>query len=300
MAIEAIFEEAQSILNEECDRSRKEEFHREFEIVRTRHWPRATDEATILNTLVVQAASYSVVRKHFRISYPEEIHRFDAHYSSQFFTCALTPSKSYKQWEDIVLAWGKVLLAEVNRREEATLRRLVDALKVAHKQNWKKFATKPRHRIVLSLATALPKVNSQILNDANAFLSKHDEVSLSHPGKAYDLASNFSKGLFGIGPALTCNFFKELGLLHYVKIDVHLADFMNTIAACENVSSEKEQFILSWLLAREAGMEPYYLDKMLYVGGKYAKRRLKKFLEEKRDVYRNAVNDLIAQVPRYM
>ena len=102
-----------------------------------------------------------------------------------------------------------------------------------------------------------------------------------------------------MGNPLVCNFFKEMGLLHYVKVDVHVSDLIADISFQKKLNG-KEQFILSWLLAREAGMEPFFLDKILYVGGKYCKPRFKSLFEKHRAEYIDAVNRLCAEIPAFM
>jgi hypothetical protein len=58
-----------------------------------------------------------------------------------------------------------------------------------------------------------------------------------------------------MGTGLVCNFFKGLGLPYYDKVDVHVNDFLDSITLAK--LNEERQFILSWRLASEAGMEPF-------------------------------------------
>ena len=94
---------------------------------------------------------------------------------------------------------------------------------------------------------------------------------------------------------LVCNFFKELGVLYYIKVDVHVGGFMQDISLRRDLSN-KEQFILSWLLAREAEMEPFFLDKIMYVGGKYCKSKLQTVFNANRSAYEKEVNHLIDEI----
>jgi hypothetical protein len=196
------------------------------------------------------------------------------------------------------LAWGRHLLKKEGLPEQKTLDDLVSKLKHAKQHTWKSYTKQPESRIVLSLATALPKVKKEILSDPVAFLSRYDEISMRHPGKAFDLATRFSEGIIEMGNSLVCNFLKELGLLYYVKIDVHVGDFVN-IVFCKQFN-KKEQFILSWLLAKEAGIEPFFLDKILYVGGKYAKQKIKRLFDQYREHYVSAVNHMVSHLSNYM
>jgi len=63
-----------------------------------------------------------------------------------------------------------------------------------------------------------------------------------------------------MGPPLVCNFLKELGLLYFVKVDVHVKTFVGLATSSCKKLSEKDQFILSWLLAREVDMKPFFLE----------------------------------------
>lgn len=102
-----------------------------------------------------------------------------------------------------------------------------------------------------------------------------------------------------MGTGLVCNFFKELGLLQYVKVDVHVKDFLENLNTDCKKLNQKRNFILSWLLAKEAGMEPFYLDKILYVGGKYVKPKIKALFNSFRNEYENTLKRLILQIPNY-
>ena len=299
MIIQKIFQEAQIIIADESKRNRSEDLFRQYEIIRTRKWDKITEEPGILNNLVIQACSYSVVRKYFQVLYPEDIHRFDLHYSTRFFKKDSAPSYLYGDWVNIVLTWGKYLLSKEGLREQQTLDGLVGELKHAKQNTWNSYTKQPESRIVLSLATALPKVKMEVLSDPLAFLLRYDRISMDHPGRAFDLATRFSEGIIEMGNPLVCNFFKELGLLYYVKIDVHVGDFVSSIAFCKQFN-KKEQFILSWLLAKEAGMEPFFLDKILYVGGKYAKQKMMGLFNQYREQYVSAVNHIVSQLPKYM
>ncbi len=101
-----------------------------------------------------------------------------------------------------------------------------------------------------------------------------------------------------MGNALVCNFFKELGLLYYVKVDVHVGDFINKVSFCKEFS-KRDAFIMSWLLAREARMEPFFLDKILYVGGKYLKPQMTELFKKHREEYIRDINSLTSEMQKY-
>jgi len=148
------------------------------------------------------------------------------------------------------------------------------------------------------MATALPVVKKEILNNISEFYKQCDAVSSRHPGKTFDYVTEFSRNIEMMGTGLVCNFFKELGLLYYVKVDVHVKDFLDSITLQK--LSEKRQFILSWLLAIEAGMEPLFLDKILYAGGKYAKARMKALFRSYSSEYSLTIQRLLNKVDDFM
>jgi hypothetical protein len=298
MIIKNLFEEAENIIAAECNSNRSEDFQRQYEIIRSRRWGRVTSEPDILNNLFVQAASYSVVRKYFKILYPEDIWLLDSHYDTNFFKAKLVPALTYDDWVNAVITCGNVLLKEEHFPQAQTLESVVSQLKEARGATWSSYEKKPRSRIVLSLATALPKVRKEVLKDPSAFLDKLDVLSKNHPGKAFDYATSFSKGIIEMGNPLVCNFLKELGLLYFVKVDVHVAGFMDNIAFCKTFS-KKDAFIMSWLLAKEAGIEPFFLDKILYVGGKYTKPQLMRLFDRYKVQYVSAINSLTSRISEY-
>jgi hypothetical protein len=291
-----LFAEAERLIRAEVARNRSDDLKRQFEIIESRRFHRVTDEPGILNNLIIQASSYSVVRKYFGALYPDEIWKFDREFGTHFFEVGKAPRYAYAAWERIVLAWGNGLLAQQGESAVSDLAALVQGLRRARDTDWASYSKQARSRIILSLATALPKVRREVLANPTAFLDRLDGLSRRHPGRAYEAADRFAEGILQMGNPLVCNFFKELGLLYYVKVDVHVGDFIDELALKRDLGP-KQQFILSWLMAREAGMPPFFLDKILYVGGKYCKPTLKALFQSRRSAYEREVNRLIDEIP---
>ncbi len=145
----------------------------------------------------------------------------------------------YQDWVNIVLAWGEYLLKKEKLPRQNTLEGLVGKLRHVKQDIWHSYTKQPESRLVLSLATALPKVNRAVLSDPEGFLARYDDISMRHPGRTFDLATEFSDGIIGMGNALICNFLKKLGLLYYVKIDVHVGDFVSKIAFSKKTHYER-------------------------------------------------------------
>jgi hypothetical protein len=300
MRISELFSEAKEIIAEETQRNEDPDLLRQYEIIRTRKWPKQTKEHQVLNNLAIAASSYSAVRKTFNVLYPEDIFRFDGHYSTGDFRNGIEPLYQYDDWARITLSWGNVILEEIGIPKQDSLLNLVEKLRLAKSTEWKSFSKQHRPRLVLSLATALPKVKREILADPESFWLEFDRTSREHPGEAFDCAKTFSVGIIEMGTPLICNFFKELGLLYYVKTDVHLGNLLKQLASSCKKLREKEQFILTWLLAREIGMEPFFLDKILYVGGKYSKAKMTRLFESHHSEYFAVVQRLVLQIPAFL
>jgi hypothetical protein len=300
MPIKQLFKEAQNIIALECLTNNNPDLHAQYEIIRTQKYDKLLKESDILNCLVVQASSYSVVRKFFKVLYAEDIYRFDQYYSSHFFNKAIKPDYLYEDWIKIVLFWGNNLLVKNQLPQFNDIYSLIKAMDKAEREGIENLnSLKPIPRIVFSLATALPNVKKEILLNPTNFYTKADGLSSQYPGRAFDYAENFSKDIKQMGTVLVCNFFKELGLLQYVKVDVHVKDFLENLNTDCKKLNPKRNFILSWLLAKEAGMEPFFLDKILYVGGKYVKPKIKALFNSFRNEYENTLNRLISQIPNY-
>lgn len=300
MEINQLFQEAQNIIASECKINKNPDLHAQYEIIRVRKYDKLIKEADILNCLVVQAASYTVVRKFFKVLYAEDIYNIDQHFSSKFFTPMIKPEYLYHEWIKTVLFWGNVILKENGLPQYNDIYSLIRAMDNAERQGIENFnSLKPRPRIIFSLSTALPKVKDKILLDPKGFYKKADEISCQHPGRAFDYAKKFSEDIKKMGTGLVCNFFKELGLLQYVKVDVHVKDFLDNLNTDCKKLNDKEKFILTWLLAKEAGMEPFFLDKILYVGGKYVKPKIKALFNKYRSEYENTLNRLTSKIKGY-
>jgi hypothetical protein len=84
---------------------------------------------------------------------------------------------------------------------------------------------------------------------------------------------DFSRPIQNVGPALICDFFKEMGFVRYVKVDHHFRkEFPELISGnTECNQNPKENFMLSQQIADSDGITPYHLDAILYLWGRYGK-----------------------------
>lgn len=305
MNLKQIFAEAIDIIYDTCDSQIGEDLKYQCKILRDRAHKKQIREQEIINSFIVSASSYRVTRNTFKVLSPETIYRFDFHFSSNFFNSKEPPAYQYAKWMDITLAWGNGLLSESGIPKVNNIYDLVYNFKTEYQNgNHSLSSYKPKPRIILSLATGLPILREKILPDPNRFFSKYDSLSLNHPGKAYDAATRFSGNkknnskISGMSTTMICDFFKNIGLLYYAKIDIHLKKFLDDIAFGKGLN-KKEMFILSWLISKNIGIEPFYVDKILFIGGKFAKQKLRTLFLSKREEYLSEVNALIDKTPYY-
>lgn len=163
---------------------------------------------------------------------------------------------------------------------------------------------KPEPRIIWTLASGLPVVKAHILKNPEEFHKQYHLVAKKHPGQAFKNAQLFSEDkkaqtkIVGMGVALVCDFFKNIGLSYYVKIDVHMKDVVGNLSLQKKLN-DKEMFILSWLISKEADIEPFYLDKIIFIGKKFMKHEFSLIFNKHKMVYQSAINDLIRQIDKY-
>lgn len=295
MEIKELFSGAEKIIAEKTLKNRDPDLLKQYEIIRLRNWTKQTEEHQILNNFAMAAASYSAMRKNFKVLYPEEISNFDQHFSTAHFKKGTEPKFTYDDWVSITLSWGNSVLSEYGITHQDNLNSLIQKMKTSSIST-----NQHRPRLVYSLASGLPKVKKLILPDSESYWEKYDNLSRQYPGKAFNYAKDFSSDIIQMGTPLVCNFLKELGLLYYVKTDVHLSNFLGQMVSTCKKLSEKEQFILTWLLAKEIGIEPFYLDKILYVCGKFCKDSVSHLFQRHKTEYLATVQRLVRQIPAHL
>ena len=99
-------------------------------------------------------------------------------------------------------------------------------------------------------------------------------ADVTDPLEMWRLVNDFSSTIDQVGPALICDFFKEIGFTRYVKVDHHFkAQFPRLVSpeeSCRN--SPKKSFILSQEIADAIGITPFHLDAIMYLWGRYGSR----------------------------
>jgi len=127
----------------------------------------------------------------------------------------------------------------------------------------------PRPRITRVLLDGSKEMHRRLARGMAGFYESVDQAVGRGPDVMWSWVLEFSQGIRNVGPALTCDFLKEIGYAQFVKVDHHFTnEFPSLIKAnCEQLSS-REHFVFSQRLARWIGMTPYHLDRILYEWGR--------------------------------
>lgn len=97
-------------------------------------------------------------------------------------------------------------------------------------------------------------------NDFYRWVEGHDH----NARKRFDLAHAIAAEVHGYGPALACDFVKELGFLNWSKPDVHLKKIFVGLGLA---ASEDNWTVFRAInrLARNVGVSPYHADKVFWL-----------------------------------
>jgi len=116
------------------------------------------------------------------------------------------------------------------------------------------------------------KLRQELKFGIESFYAKISKVTI--PPEMWNLVNNFSAAIDQVGPALICDFFKEIGFTRYVKVDHHFRkefpQLLNTMGSCGQ--NPKQSFILSQEIADAVGIAPFHLDAILYLWGRYGNK----------------------------
>lgn len=82
--------------------------------------------------------------------------------------------------------------------------------------------------------------------------------------QAWDLALELDM-IKGIGPALACDFLKEIGVDSYGKPDVHIKRTFGKLKMIGKVNQDKEAFKVLWRMACLSSCSPAIADKILWM-----------------------------------
>lgn len=148
------------------------------------------------------------------------------------------------------------------------------ALSIQQRRNFDLKSKKPLPRMLRVMLDGSDQMTRRLNNGLGAFYEELDRLSASTPEDMWSYVEEFAKPIYHVGPALICDFIKEIGFIRFVKVDHHfLKQFPGLFGeaqACSRLSAKKH-FVLSQRIADALGYQPYYLDRILYEWGRYGR-----------------------------
>ncbi len=144
--------------------------------------------------------------------------------------------------------------------------------KIRQKERYNLNSNQPKPRMIRVMHDGSLEMKKRLENGISDFYASIDRAIESGPESMWNFVNDFSKNIYNVGPALICDFIKEIGYAQFVKVDHHFQKQFPTLLNNEDCKklSPKKHFILSQDLAKQIGMTPYLIDKILYNWGRYA------------------------------
>ena len=88
------------------------------------------------------------------------------------------------------------------------------------------------------------------------------------PESAWQFANSIQWAIDGLGPALCCDFLKEIGSVQYSKPDTHVTDFLK---GCRLIPQKKCDpylaFLQMWRISDATASKPVIIDKIVWILG---------------------------------
>jgi hypothetical protein len=92
---------------------------------------------------------------------------------------------------------------------------------------------------------------------------------------AWKMLEKFAADIREVGAPLAADFMKNIGFHRFVKPDVHFLRQLARLFSPETSFSQRDSFILGWLLASMLKMPAFELDHTLYQWGRHGEKRTK-------------------------
>ena len=148
------------------------------------------------------------------------------------------------------------------------------ALDIQQREKFDLTSNQPRPRMVRVMLDGADQMAKRLKKGVDPFYKSIEQVSASTPDVMWSFVEELAKPIYNVGPALICDFIKEVGFPRFVKVDHHfLQQFSGLFGKPQDDSrlSNKKHFVLSQQLADALGIQPYYLDRILYEWGRYGR-----------------------------
>jgi len=83
--------------------------------------------------------------------------------------------------------------------------------------------------------------------------------------QAWDLALEIDGKIEGVGPALACDFLKEIGVDHYCKPDVWIKSTFSRLRLIGETNQDRQAFGVIWHMSSLTGYSPAVRDKIFWM-----------------------------------
>jgi len=119
------------------------------------------------------------------------------------------------------------------------------------------------------------EMSKRLEKGIDSFYRTVGSVSALSPEAMWKYVKDFGKPIGFVGPALLCDFLKEIGVFRFVKVDHHFLNEFPRLLGVQDCKTmgEKQHFILSQTVADAVGIIPFYLDRILYEWGRYGDKQ---------------------------
>ncbi|MCP3177446.1 hypothetical protein MJO47_10075 [Desulfuromonas sp. KJ2020] len=225
----------------------------QLDLERWKSPPRCTDIPNLMKQFCVSAYSYAPIRNNLLSPLAEGLPTRQ--------NIALALSRVFDDQQEFLddAFWSPDLLGDL-------------AAEIQERYKFNQSSRQFRPRILAVLLTGSRKLEEALRDGLDGFYEMVGHAKT--PSAMWSLVNNFSKGIDYVGPALVCDFFKEIGFVQYVKVDHHFAaqfpELIKWKGGCR--LSPRQSFILSQEIADAVGMTPFHLDAILYLWGRYGDR----------------------------
>lgn len=128
-------------------------------------------------------------------------------------------------------------------------------------------------RIIAVLLSGSIKMRQRLYGGIDVFYSELDHINRLSAEDMWRYVLDFQKGIRNVGPALICDFLKDIRCDRFVKVDHHFREEFPALIKLDRgkVLSDEGHLRLSQVISDELDISPFHLDHILYQWGRYKK-----------------------------
>ncbi|MCB0458533.1 MAG: hypothetical protein KDC74_00755 [Flavobacteriaceae bacterium] len=144
---------------------------------------------------------------------------------------------------------------------------------IQKKERYNLESKKFKNRMISVILSGTQVIEGHLKNGLDKFYIELNALNRSSSEVMWNYVLEFQKHIYNVGPALICDFLKDIGCDRFVKVDHHFKrefPYLLGLDDCKKLSS-KEHFILSQKISDSLNLSPFHLDHLLYQWGRYKK-----------------------------